>query len=180
VQPLYSFSAFYGTRIFITVFTRARPRQSTTPNPISKRSTLMLFIHLCLGLPSGLFRSGFPTNNLYAFFSPIRATCPTQVILLQLIILILIDEYKDHPRPINVLYFRIRSNRTKLNFAMKSNPVLTDIIIPNDPCHSYENTFPVINGHTNRVHAYQKKQRKGTECKQQICSPENEMGHFYV
>jgi hypothetical protein len=27
----------------------------------------MLFIHLRLGLPSGLFPSGFPTNNLYTF-----------------------------------------------------------------------------------------------------------------
>jgi hypothetical protein len=34
----------------------------------------MLSIHLRLGLPSGLFPSGFPTNNLYTFlFSPIRA-----------------------------------------------------------------------------------------------------------
>jgi hypothetical protein len=28
---------------------------------------LLLFTHLCLGLPSGLFPSGFPTNILYAF-----------------------------------------------------------------------------------------------------------------
>ncbi|PNF41706.1 hypothetical protein B7P43_G03454 [Cryptotermes secundus] len=32
--------------------------------------------HLRLGLPSGLFPSGFPTNNLYAFLvAPIRTTC---------------------------------------------------------------------------------------------------------
>jgi hypothetical protein len=83
VQPLGSFPAFYGTRRFITDFTRAqhlylswaRPIQSTTLNPISKRSILMLSIHLRLGLPSGLFRSGVHTNNLYTFlFSPIRAT----------------------------------------------------------------------------------------------------------
>jgi hypothetical protein len=27
----------------------------------------MLFIHLRLGLPSGLFPSGSPTNNLYTY-----------------------------------------------------------------------------------------------------------------
>ncbi|PNF14839.1 hypothetical protein B7P43_G05363 [Cryptotermes secundus] len=36
-----------------------------------------------IGLPSGLFPSGFPTNILYAFlFSTIRATCPAQLILI--------------------------------------------------------------------------------------------------
>jgi hypothetical protein len=34
----------------------------------------MLSIHLRFGLPSGLYPSGFLTNNLYTFlFSPIRA-----------------------------------------------------------------------------------------------------------
>jgi hypothetical protein len=46
------------------------------PEPISIRSILKLSTHLRLGLPSGLFPSGFPINNLYAFVSyPIRATC---------------------------------------------------------------------------------------------------------
>jgi hypothetical protein len=33
----------------------------------SKRSILILSTHLCLGPPSGVFPSGFPTNNLYTF-----------------------------------------------------------------------------------------------------------------
>jgi hypothetical protein len=56
----------------------------------------MLSIHLRLGLPSGLFPSGYPTNNLYTFFfSPIRATYPAHLILLDFIILIILgEEYK--------------------------------------------------------------------------------------
>jgi hypothetical protein len=53
----------------------------------------MLSIDLRLGLPSGLFPSGFPTNNLYTFiFYPIRATCPAHLILLDFIILIILSE----------------------------------------------------------------------------------------
>jgi hypothetical protein len=47
--------------------------QSILPPPIFLRSILRLSTHLRLGLPSGLFPSGFPTNFLYAFlFYPIQ------------------------------------------------------------------------------------------------------------
>jgi hypothetical protein len=84
VQSLGSFPVFYGTRRLITAFTRAlhlylsraRPIPPTPLNPISARSILMLSTHLRIGLPSGLYPSGFPTNNLYAFlFSPVYVTC---------------------------------------------------------------------------------------------------------
>jgi hypothetical protein len=55
-------------------------------------------IHLpSLGLPSGLFPSGFSTNIPHAFLFPTRATCPAYLILFDLIILIILDdEHKYH------------------------------------------------------------------------------------
>jgi hypothetical protein len=80
VQLLKNFRTFYGTRRFIAVFTRAlhwslfwtRLIQSIPTYHISQRFVLIhvLFIHLLLGLPSGLSPSAF-SNFLYAFlFSP--------------------------------------------------------------------------------------------------------------
>ena len=77
------FPEFHGTRRFITALTSVRqlslswasPIQSIYPHPTSWRSILILSIHLHLGLPSGIFPSGFPTKTLYTpLSSPIRAT----------------------------------------------------------------------------------------------------------
>ena len=113
LQLVKKFPAFHGTRRFITALTsvrhmslsRASPIQSLYTHPTSWRSILILFAHLRLGLPSGLLPSGFPTKTLYAHLSsPIRATCPAQLILLDFITrTILGEEYNSFSSSLCIL-----------------------------------------------------------------------------
>ena len=68
---------FYGTPRFNTAFTSAlhlslswaRWTQSMPSHPISWRSILILSSHRRLGVPSGLFPSGFPTKTLNQLYN---------------------------------------------------------------------------------------------------------------
>jgi len=104
LQLVKKFPAFHGTRRFITAPTSvhhlflswASPIQSIYPHPTSWRSVLILSTYLRLGLPSGLFPSGFPTKTLYTpFSSPIRAAFPAHLILHFITRTILGEEYKS-------------------------------------------------------------------------------------
>ena len=104
LQLVKTFPAFHGTRRFITALTSvchlslswASQIQSIYPHPTSWRS-ILISTHIRLGLPSGLFPSDFPTKTLYTpLSSPISATCPAHLILLDFITrTILGEEYKS-------------------------------------------------------------------------------------
>ena len=72
-------------------------RSSPTPHPTSRRSILIISSYLCLGLPRGLFSSGFPTRPCTHLSSlPMRATCFVHLILLDFITPpLLSEEYRS-------------------------------------------------------------------------------------
>jgi hypothetical protein len=88
------FPAFHGNRRTVAVF-RIHERslsgtkliQSTHFYPISSRCILILFPHLRLCIPNGLFSSDYTSRPFYAFLlCPFHATIPAHLILIILIV----------------------------------------------------------------------------------------------
>ena len=87
----------FGTRRFITLLTSARQLslswansiQSPQPPPTSWRSILILSSLLLLGLPNGLFPSGFPTRTLCTPLPSPILHLRTEIVLVQTITFIL-------------------------------------------------------------------------------------------
>lgn len=61
-----------------------------TLNPIYLKY-ILLYFRLCLGLPVGLFHSGFSSQNFVCIYS-MRVTYPSRLMLLCLIVLMYVEE----------------------------------------------------------------------------------------
>jgi len=160
LQLVKKFPAFHGTRRFITALTSVRhlslswasPIQSINPHPTSWRFILLLSTHLRLGFPSGLFPSGFHTKTLYTpLSSPIRATCPAHLILLDFITrTILGEQYKSFSSSLyNFLHSPVTSSLLGPNIllnTMFSNTLsfLSSCNVTDQVSHPYKTTGKII------------------------------------
>ena len=163
LQLVKKFPAFYGTRRFITALTSvhhpslswASPIQSIYPHPTSWRSILILSTPLCLGLPSCLFPSRFPTKTLYApFSSPICATCPAHLILLDFITrTILGEEYRSFSSSLcNLLHSPVTSSHLGPNILL--NTILKHPQLPFLPQCQRPSFTPIQNNRQNYSSIY--------------------------
>jgi len=63
------------------ILNQSNPVHAPHLHLIPRRSILILFPHLCLGILRGVFPSGVPTKIFYAYFpSPTHATFPALLI----------------------------------------------------------------------------------------------------
>ena len=159
LQVVKKFPAFHGTRSFITAITSVRhlslswasPIQSIYPHPTSWRSIIILSTHLRLGLSSGLFPSGSPPRPYTPLSSPIRATCPAHLILIDFITrTILGEQYKSFSSSLcNPLHSPLTSTLLGPNIllnTMFSNTLsfLSSHNVNDQVSHPYKTTDKII------------------------------------
>ena len=160
LQPVKKFPTFHGKWRFITAFTSARHLflswarsiQSTPPHSMSWKSVFILSSHLILGLPNGLFPSGFPTKTVYASpLSLIRAKCPAHHIILDFINRKLLgEEYRSLSSSLcNFLHSPVTKSPLGPNIPLStlfSNTLnlLSSLSICAQISHTYKTTCQII------------------------------------
>jgi len=84
----------YNSPPLVCILSHINPVHAPHPYP---EKILILSSHICLGVPIVLFPSGFATKILYTPpFTPILATCPAYLILLDLFTrIIFAEEYRS-------------------------------------------------------------------------------------
>jgi hypothetical protein len=128
------------------------PSTHIDAHPTSWRSILVLSSQLRLGLPNGLFSSGFLTNALWTpLSSPIRSKCPAHLILLDFTARTILGmEYRSFSSSLrNFLYFPVVSSllgpNTLLNTIFSNTLRLrSSLNVSDQVSHPYKTTCKII------------------------------------
>ena len=99
----------------------ARSSPPPLPHPTSGRSILIITSHLCLGLPSGLFPSVFPTKPPYtSLLSPTLATCTVYLILDSITRMIFGEQYRSLKSSCSFLHSPLTSSLLGYNILLNT------------------------------------------------------------
>jgi hypothetical protein len=128
-QPVKKFPAFYGTRLFIAAFTRARQLSLSWASSFQSipPTSHFLKIHLNIRIPPGSPKWPLPLrfpyqNPVYASPPPIRATWLANLILLDLLNqTIFIEQYRSLSSSLcNLLYSLVTSSLLDPNILLNT------------------------------------------------------------